>query len=309
VFSHDGATHAWSHVTRLRPSDTNDWDSFGTAVELADDALFVGAPFRDTTANIGAGVVHVFRAGAGPLGLNWSEPTRVSSPDATHNQAFGHTLAYDAGLLICTAYGDDVAGQVDSGSAYAFGILGSDCNQNARCDFCDIQSGAPDTNTNGVVDTCEIVQFCFCTAPLGPCGNHSSSGGCLNSNGTGAAMTWACSTSAGADNLALLTSGMPAGKSSIMFMSTNFSPAPTPFFDGRKCLASPTLRWPLTMSNAFGSVSYGPNLSSQSLVRFGPSGHLAAGTTWGFQTWFRDPTGPCGDLTNLSSAVRATFTP
>jgi hypothetical protein len=56
-------------------------------------------------------------------------------------------------------------------------------------------------------------------------------------------------------------------------------------------------------------VSYGPGLSSQSLVRFGPSGHLAPGTTWAFQTWFRDPAGPCGHLTNLSSAVRATFTP
>jgi hypothetical protein len=155
VFSHDEATHTWSHATRLRPSDTNDWDSFGWAVKLEGSLLFVGAPFRDTEVSIGAGVVHVFRAQAGPVGRNWVEAARLQAPDATHNQKFGMSLAYRDGLLVVGAPGHDSPGVVDTGRAYAFGVLGSDCNLNVSCDLCDVQAGAPDENGNGVPDGCE----------------------------------------------------------------------------------------------------------------------------------------------------------
>jgi hypothetical protein len=41
-----------------------------------------------------------------------------------------------------------------------------------------------------------------------------------------------------------------------------------------------------------------------------PAGaQIAAGETWHFQAWFRDPSGPCGMGSNLTNALRVTFAP
>jgi hypothetical protein len=270
-------------------------------VQFVGNKLFIGAPFNVEPWGSGTVYCRTF------LGSSWTQAVHVYPEIGM--EGFGVALAWSGGLLAVGAYATPTGGVQSAGAAAVYGTFGADCDQDFLCDFCDIQAGAPDVNVNGVLDSCEIVQMCLCNAPLGPCGNHSATGGCLNSNGTGAVMSWLGSTSASADDLTLVTSAMPPGKSSIMFMSASFLPAPALFFDGRRCLASPTLRWGLSSSGALGVVGYGPGLSAQSLVRFGPSGHLAPGSTWGFQTWYRDPTGPCGLLTNSSSGVKVTFTP
>jgi hypothetical protein len=42
---------------------------------------------------------------------------------------------------------------------------------------------------------------------------------------------------------------------------------------------------------------------------WGEFGRIDPGDTWNFQTWFRDPTGPCGFAFNLSNALAVTFAP
>ena len=40
-----------------------------------------------------------------------------------------------------------------------------------------------------------------------------------------------------------------------------------------------------------------------------PGGHITAGSIWHFQAWFLDPTGPCGQGSNMTNAVRVAFAP
>ena len=54
---------------------------------------------------------------------------------------------------------------------------------------------------------------------------------------------------------------------------------------------------------------YGPGLSAYSIGFFPAFNWILAGSTFHFQTWYRDPTGPCGLNTNLSSAIKAVFVP
>jgi hypothetical protein len=121
-------------------------------------------------------------------------------------------------------------------------------------------------------------------------------------------MTPGGSTSVFGDDLVLTTVGLPAFVDTLSFMSANLS-LPTPFFDGRKCLVGPLMRLGIQSSGASGSVTNGPGLSAHSIAHFAPSNWIQSGSTFAFQTWYRDPAGPCGKFSNLSSAVKVTFTP
>jgi hypothetical protein len=84
-----------------------------------------------------------------------------------------------------------------------------------------------------------------------------------------------------------------------------------PFGDGLRCVSTGmigTFRFPLRNSGAGGSFAEGP-IVGYANANFGMAGTISAGATWHFQVWYRDPNGPCGNLTNLSNAVSATFAP
>lgn len=186
-----------------------------------------------------------------------------------------------------------------------------DCDGNGVEDALDIATGAaPDLNNNGIPDGCEgsISYNCFCPAPLGPCGNHDPFAGCQNSTGQGALMTAAGSTSVGVDNLVLTTSQMPTFTLGLMLQGPGLG-APVPFFDGRRCVTGPLVRWPIKNSGATGSFSYGPGMAAFAAGNFPAAFWLTAGSTWHFQTWYRDTAGPCATGANVSNSTSVTFTP
>ncbi len=154
-----------------------------------------------------------------------------------------------------------------------------------------------------------ITQFCFCntTAPA-PCGNFYPPGGCLNSIGAGAIMSASGSTSVSADNLVLTTVQMPPNRPGLLLMSPNSIPA-TPFFDGLRCLNGPVFRLQPQSTGPSGMWNNGPGLSAYSISNLPPAGWILSGSTMSFQSWFRDPLGPCGSTVNTSNAVMATFVP
>ncbi|MCC7012307.1 MAG: hypothetical protein IT454_07095 [Planctomycetes bacterium] len=188
-----------------------------------------------------------------------------------------------------------------------------DCNGNGREDALDVRFGTSlDTNNNGIPDECEApliaTPFCFCPAPLGPCGNNDAGAGCRNSSGVGALLSASGSTSVGLDDLVLTTTQMPTFKQCMMIMSANMMP-PAPFFDGRRCLQGPLARFAVSNSGASGTLIEGPGLAAYSSANFPVFNWITAGSIFGFQTWYRDGTGPCGQGSNLSSAIKATFVP
>ncbi len=188
----------------------------------------------------------------------------------------------------------------------------NDCNGNGVEDAIDIfTSFSLDTNSNGVPDECELlaVAFCHCgPTSLPPCGNFFAPGGCQNSTGAGAILSASGTTSVTADNLLLTTTGMPINKVGMLLMSKTVAGG-VPFRDGILCLRPQIFRWPAKNSGASGSFTYGPGLVGQSFGNFGPNGWILSGSIWNFQSWYRDPFGPCVQGSNVSNAIQATFTP
>ena len=60
-------------------------------------------------------------------------------------------------------------------------------------------------------------------------------------------------------------------------------------------------------TDSSGSFSVGPGLGQIAATSFQTP--IAAGSTWVFQAWYRDPFGPCGGGSNFSSTAQVTFQP
>ncbi len=192
---------------------------------------------------------------------------------------------YGARVLVGASEDDDACPEVpnslcNSGAAYLFEL-------------------APDTT-----------QFCSC--PFGgSCGNADDYGGCSHSMGHGAILSAGGPTSVAADTLLLEARWLPPHKPGVLFMGGAYS-APTPFGDGGLCvqpgLAGLFRFTPPQSSGSEGVMTWGPGLIAGTGSN-PPAGQISAGQTWYFQTWFRDPSGPCGLTYNLSSGLRVVFTP
>ncbi|MCK6447569.1 MAG: hypothetical protein L6Q99_14350 [Planctomycetes bacterium] len=184
-----------------------------------------------------------------------------------------------------------------------------DCNKNGIDDAVDIANGTSvDSNANGIPDECEspIMRYCWCTDEAAPCGNVDNDSGCANSTGVGATLTTGGTSSVGADDLTISVANMPTGVNGIMFMGDAWQ-LPTPFKDGARCVYGKIFRYPVKNTGVSGSYTYGPGLVAYSTGW--PLGTITAGSTWYFQGWYRNQTGPCGQGTNLSNAVQVDFVP
>ncbi|MCE9596202.1 MAG: hypothetical protein K8S98_18585 [Planctomycetes bacterium] len=184
-----------------------------------------------------------------------------------------------------------------------------DCNKNGIDDAVDIANGTSvDGNGNGIPDECEqpIMRFCWCHGDVAPCGNVDLDSGCANSTGVGATLSTAGTSSVAADDLTITVTEMPINKTGILFMGSNWK-VPTPFQDGARCVYGSIFRYPPKSSGLGGTFTYGPGLAAYSTTW--PMGTITSGATWFFQSWYRNPTGPCGTGTNLSNAVQVDFVP
>lgn len=131
-----------------------------------------------------------------------------------------------------------------------------------------------------------------------PCGNPSVAGeGCKNSSGHGAKLAANGSASVAADNLVLRVTQAAAGKPALFFQGANS--VAVPFQDGILCAGGSIKRLQAVTLDATGA--------SQSTASIVTQGGVVPGVTRVYQAWFRDPQGPCGTSSNLSSAVQITW--
>lgn len=291
-------------------SGGNDWDSFGTSVAWADDRLLAGMPFVDTAQAQGAGQVCIYKFdAAGSL----RESARISAPDGNFNQAFGRSVAWRDGLLAAGAYGDDLPNGTDSGSAYAFGLGGGDCNTNGTCDLCEIRAGTvSDANQNGVSDACDVRSFCFgdgSGAPC-PCGNESpaNSGGCRNSFGTAGTLFATGAASVANDTLVISAVNMPASTTALFFQGTaqDGGGSGITFADGVRCVSGAIVRLRTRVASV-GTASYPMAGDAAIHVR----GNVLAGETRYYQVHYRNASSTfCSSSTsNYTNGVAALWTP
>lgn len=152
IYERTGNT--WNLVVRRGPQSPEPLDSFGYSVSIEGDDAMVGRSFQFVDDCTDPGSVHHFRRDTGGPGA-WGLQAEIIAADRNENDQFGQALALSGTTLFVGAVGDDDLG-LDSGSAYAFTLAGTDCNANGVCDDLDIADGtSDDVNTNNVPDECE----------------------------------------------------------------------------------------------------------------------------------------------------------
>jgi trimeric autotransporter adhesin len=150
--------------------------------------------------------------------------------------------------------------------------------------------------------------FCFGdgSGTACPCGNASAPGageGCAHSGGVGAKLVARGTSSYAANDLVFDAVNLPANKACVLFAGsqTMNGGLGVVFGAGLRCAGPSVRRLGVRVSDGGGVASWGPGLSSLALWSVGDTRH--------FQTWFRDPAGPCVPDTNLSSASTVSFAP
>ena len=71
----------------------------------------------------------------------------------------------------------------------------------------------------------------------------------------------------------------------------------------------PTFRLNFGPTGAKGILRAGPGIGAYALQHLGPPAQIFPGSTWHFQGWYRDPSGPCGATFNTTSAYTVNFLP
>lgn len=142
---------------------------------------------------------------------------------------------------------------------------------------------------------------CTSSAALCPCGNDDPGAGCANSTGGGARLEAVGSPSVAADDAYLYATQLPPNQFALPYTGT--ASVQVPFGDGIRCIGAAGGLWRLGVqaTGPEGWVELGLGIVSE-----GPA-PIAAGSSWDFQVWYRDPGGPCGSGFNLSGAYRIAF--
>lgn len=169
---------------------------------------------------------------------------------------------------------------------------------------------AQNVRRDGGLGAAAATPYCFGVGC--PCGNGDPGAGCANTLGHGAGLEALSGTNSVAiDDLVIGLTGMKPNQFGLVFMGGG--QADGPFGDGLLCVAARGVnlnRFPVRQSDGSGAFAEGPGLVAYSGANFPLSGHIAAGTTFFFQGWYRDPGGPCGVSNfNLSNALAVRFVP
>jgi len=326
---------AWVQTAKLTASDGETFDSFAFGVGISGDTAVVGAACDDDGGSC-TGSVYVFERTGGVWGPN--ETVKLHAGDPQPNDLFGVSVSIDGGRLAVGAFTDDDRG-LSAGSAYVFEREASGWVQVAKLLAHDGARGdlfgaSVSISGNAVLagshfddDACPEDECCqsgsayvfritgvasaYCFGSGCPCGNDDPVAGCATSRGSGGRLTACGSASTAADDLVLDTSGLPPDQFALFYMGAG--QLALAFGDGLRCVgaggAGIFRYFPVQSSGPIGVLALGPGIVAHSQARFSAAGRIDPGETWNFQTWFRDPEGPCGFAFNLSNALAVTFSP
>lgn len=167
-----------------------------------------------------------------------------------------------------------------------------------------------DSDGDGLGDACETANgSSFCagdgTASNCPCLHFGDVGeGCKNSTNVGAFLVNTGGTSASADDALLVTTQLPANRQGLVYMGTQSTNGGNGvvFSNGLKCVGGTIKRFGLQTSSALGQIN-------QATLVAASGGLISSGSTWYFQTWYRDQGTVCDHPTNFSNGFAITFTP
>ncbi|MCA9000303.1 MAG: hypothetical protein KDB61_00170 [Planctomycetes bacterium] len=190
-----------------------------------------------------------------------------------------------------------------------------DCNNNGEEDSKDIANGSsPDDNINGIPDECEDPghPFCDCkTATNAPCGGNAGlEEGCKNNTGLGGKLVVTGQSSIATDNLIFTSSQLSPNEFGILLMGDGAIPH-SPLDNGLRCVHGTSQgfrRLDIQYSGPAGTFTHGPGILG--IATSTPHNLIVlSGTTWYFQTWYRDHFSYCTYNSNMTNGWEVTFTP
>ncbi len=146
IFVRSGTT--WSQQAKLTAADGQAEDWFGYNVALSGDGntALVGAVFADVGGNADQGAAYVFVRS----GTIWSQQAKLTVADGRAKDYFGRAVALseDGNTALVGAYGADIGGNANQGTAYVFVRSGATWSQQAKLTASD---GAADDRFGGAV--------------------------------------------------------------------------------------------------------------------------------------------------------------
>ncbi len=123
VFRNDGSE--WVKHAKLKASDREPGDSFGSAIALTDNSAIIAASY-DRDHGEYTGSAYVFRR----TNEQWVEEAKLTASDGHRRQFFGRSVAILDDNVVVGAPGDEVNGY-KAGAAYFYHFDGFNWNQNA----------------------------------------------------------------------------------------------------------------------------------------------------------------------------------
>lgn len=262
--------------TLVAPSPAQ--DEFGSALDIDNDVIAVGAYRTDLGAHQDGGVVHVFyRSSPGSFAYD----STLNACNGLAIDTFGVSTRLSGDTLLVGADLRDKPPAIDVGAGYVYRLTTPEPFES----LC-YGDGGPGATT--------------C-----PCGNNSVQGrkqGCLNTTQVGGRIFGLGSADATADDLDVAAHNLPGTSPGLLFVGTGVlaGGSGVPFVDGLLCAAGVITRLGIQFTNAGGRCQWGPGLRT--------AGLWAPGDVRLFQVWYRDlPTGPCGSAANTTNVLRVTF--
>jgi hypothetical protein len=116
------ADSSWVRISKLNAMDANDFDAFGTSVDISRDGqrILVGAPKAQSGASQDAGAAYLFFW----TGATWSQLCKLVAPSPQNGAEFGASVSIDKnGTYLMVGEpgrGNPFAGRNDVGRAYVF---------------------------------------------------------------------------------------------------------------------------------------------------------------------------------------------
>ena len=107
----------WTQEAVLVGAEPDPTIQFGAPVAIGDNVIVVGARCANAP-DSASGAAHVYRYD--PNTSSWVYEAMLTASDGDGGDAFGHSLAIDADVVVIGAVGDENQGLSSSGSAYVF---------------------------------------------------------------------------------------------------------------------------------------------------------------------------------------------
>ena len=295
---------SWAFEAQLLASDADAGDGFGNSVAVDAGRIVVGAS-SDDESGAGAGAAYVFGHSSG----GWTQQEKLMVPGAGAGAGLGrHSLDLRGDLLLVGAWR---AGPGLQGASYLFEDSAAGWSLAATFEAPDsIEFGW--SNSLGERDVLIGANGETSGPPLvvvHPLENQTTyCPGAVNSTGAGAQLTASGGTSISANTTVLEASSCPPGQPGLCFYG--YGRVAVPFAGGTLCVSpfAPGLfRLSPVHADGAGVATCPLDFSSAPMGAGAGAGQIQAGSTWGFQFWYRDPVAPLGGGSNLSSALELTF--